>query len=161
MHTVSLFAALFLGNPLVNLGEMNVPAGLLLAFVPFGADLIELLVIPAIAFEAADVVKASLVVDPCGQSLDAQVKGDDPILAHGAGLPFLSLLAGLVFISLVLLLRIVIDERTVVVSPCIPGHRYLVKMLRRRFGEMRDDVGKAFVTAFASCRKHNRIALCV
>ena len=45
---------------------MDVAAGFLLALVPFRADFIELFVVPAVAFEPADVVEASLIVDSCG-----------------------------------------------------------------------------------------------
>ncbi len=61
MQTVSLFAALLLRNPFIDLGEMDVSTGFLLALVALGANLVELLVVGAVALEAADVVETSLV----------------------------------------------------------------------------------------------------
>jgi hypothetical protein len=49
MQTVSLLAPLLLCHPLVDTREMEIAAGLLLAFVPFRANLVKLLVVPAIA----------------------------------------------------------------------------------------------------------------
>ncbi len=161
MQTVLLFVALAFRDALVHLGEMDVPAGLLLAFVPFGTNFIKLPIVPAIALEPADVVEAPLVVEACCQRLDAQVKGDDPILTYGGGLASFALLAGLVFAVLVTLLGIVIDEGTVVVATCIPGYCYLVKVRRGVFGEMCDNVGIAFGSPIAtsSCRKCDGLPL--
>ena len=49
MQTVSLLAPLLLCHPLVDTREMEIAAGLLLAFVPFRANLVKLFVVPAIA----------------------------------------------------------------------------------------------------------------
>ncbi len=73
MQTVLLFAPLAFCNPLVDVGEMDVPAGFLLALVPFGADFVQLFIVPAIALEPANMVEASLVGVACCQRLDAQV----------------------------------------------------------------------------------------
>ena len=89
MQTVMLFAALASRYPLVDPGEMDVAARLLLALVSFRADFVELFVVPAIALEAADVVEAPLVADTCRQGLDAQVKGDDAVLRIGCCFRFL------------------------------------------------------------------------
>jgi hypothetical protein len=62
VQTVSLFATFLLGNPLVDTRKMNIPAEFLLAFVALGTNLVELLVVPAVAFEAADVVEVALIV---------------------------------------------------------------------------------------------------
>ena len=89
VQTVAFFIAFLPGDPLVDLGEMDVPAGLLLALVPFGADLVQLLVVVAVALEAADVVEAPLVGVARRQRLDAQVKGDNTISPQGSLLAFL------------------------------------------------------------------------
>src|SRR6266567_3308282 len=51
MQTVLLFTTFLFSNPLVDLGEVKVPTRFLLALVPLGANLVELLVVVAIAFE--------------------------------------------------------------------------------------------------------------
>lgn len=79
MQTVLLLAPLLLSDTLIDPREMEILAGFLLTPVAFGTNLIELLVIPAIALEAADVVETALVVHAGGQRLDTQVKGYDPI----------------------------------------------------------------------------------
>jgi hypothetical protein len=80
VQTVLLFVTLLLSNSLVDTREMEITAGLLLALVAFGANLIELLVILAVALEAADVVEAPLVGVAGCQRLDAQVKGHDAVI---------------------------------------------------------------------------------
>src|SRR6266849_4171478 len=62
--------------------------------------------VPAIAFEAPDVIEAALVVVARCQRLDAQVKSYDTLLAQGALLAFLACLARLVLV----LLSIIIDK---------------------------------------------------
>src|SRR5260370_38907321 len=140
---------------------MDVAAGFLLAFVLFGANFIELFVVPTVRLEAADVVEAPLVVEACCQRLDAQVKGNNAILAYGVVLPFFPALAGLALLVCFALLRSVVDTRAVVVATCIPGYRYLVKVRRRVFGEMGYNVGIAFGSpiAAASCRKRDGLPL--
>ena len=59
------FSTLLLGDPLVKVGDMYVPAGLLLAPNPFRADLVKLLVMPSVALETTDAVEAFPVVHPC------------------------------------------------------------------------------------------------
>src|SRR5689334_20138 len=61
MQTVLLLAPLLLRDSLINFGEMDVAAGFLLTFVAFGTDFVELLIIPTIALEAADVVETAFV----------------------------------------------------------------------------------------------------
>src|SRR5205085_5271703 len=61
VQTVLLFAALLLRNPLVDCGEMDIPAGILLALVAFGGILVELVIVPAVTLESDDVVEAPLV----------------------------------------------------------------------------------------------------
>src|SRR5215469_17328150 len=110
MQTVVLLATLLLCYPLVHVGEMKVAAGLLLAFVPFGANLVQLLVIVAVALEPADVVEARLVgVGRC-QGFDTQVKGHNAILTHGTGLAFFPALVGFALILVFVLFHIVIDK---------------------------------------------------
>src|SRR5713226_4992058 len=141
---------------------MDVAAGRLLTTVAFGANLVQLLVVPTVALEPADVVETSLVGDPCCQRFDAQVEGYGTIITHGALLAFVALLACLVVLLVCfVLLCIVIDKRTIVVASCVPGHRHLPKALRRGFGEMRCDVGVAFGSPFAtaSCGKKQRVPL--
>src|SRR5260370_12765035 len=138
---------------------MEVAAGFFLALVSFGANLVQLLIVPAVAFEAANVVEAPLVVEARCQRLDTQIKGDDAILAYGVVLPFLLLFALLISIALGMLLRIIVDKRAIVVATCIPGHGYLMKVLRRVFGEMGHDVGIAFVASFPSRRKRDGLPL--
>ncbi len=118
MQTVALLTLLAFRYPPVDFREMNISAGLLLAFISFGADLVELTVIPAVALEAADVVEPPLVVDARCQRFDTQVKGHDAIIAQGA---LLASLACLALIDLNLL-RIIVDERTVIVPAHIPGN---------------------------------------
>jgi hypothetical protein len=147
VQTVPLFVALALGHPFVHAREMEVPAGFLLAAVPLGADFVELLVVPAVAPKAADVVEASLVVDARCQCFDAQVEGHNAIVLHGAHFPLLTWLVPIVFDAL---FRIVIHKRAVVVSPSIPGHGNLAKVVRGRFGEVRHDVRVAFGSPLAT-----------
>src|SRR5260370_29796861 len=135
---------------------MHGAAGFLLAFVSFGANFIELFVVPTVALEAADVVEAPLVVEACCQRLDAQVKGHNAILAYGVVLPFFPLLAGLALLVCFALLRIVVDKRAVVVATCIPGYRYLVKVRRRVFGDMSHNVGIAFGSPIAATTRRKR-----
>src|SRR5260370_22815588 len=160
MQTVLLFTTLLLRNPLVHLGEMDVAAGFLLALVSFGANLIELLVVPPIPLEPTDMVEAPLVVVACCQGLDTQVKGHNAILAYGVALPFFPLLARLVLIIVVLLHCILIHKGPIVVPTCIPGHRYLMKMIGWFLCEMRDDVGITFGSPAmaSSCRKRDGVA---
>src|SRR5712692_9578139 len=80
MQTVAVFVAFAFRHPLVHLGEMDVPTGLLLTAVSFGAKLVQLLVVPTVALEPADVVKAALVSDAHGQGLNAQIEGDRAVL---------------------------------------------------------------------------------
>src|SRR5260370_6412613 len=140
---------------------MEVAAGFFLALVSFGANLVQLLIVPAVAFEAANVVEAPLVVEARCQRLDTQVKGDDAILAYRVVLPFLLLFALLISIALGMLLRIIVDTRAIVVATCIPGHRYLMKVLRRVLGEMGHDVGIAFAAPIAAtpCWEGDSVAL--
>src|SRR5947209_18661523 len=93
MQTVLLFAPLLLGNALIDSSEINIAAGFLLALVPFRANLIQLFVVVAVALEAADVVEAPLIGVACRKRLDGQIKGDHPIIAHGARLSVLAVLA--------------------------------------------------------------------
>jgi hypothetical protein len=160
VQTVSLFVAFLLGNPLVDLGEMNVPAGFLLAFVPFGANLVQLLVVVAVALEAADVVEAPLIGIARRQGLDAQVKGDNTLSPQGALLAFLPSLACLVLIVFAQL-RIVIDKRAIIVPARIPGDGHFVKMLRGFFCQVRYDILVAFrpPVATATCGEDDRLAL--
>src|SRR5260370_70634 len=78
----------FQRTPLGDAGEMGVAAGFFFALVWLGGDFMDLLVIPAVALETADAVEASLVVHPCCQRLDTQVKGDDAVITHRACLLF-------------------------------------------------------------------------
>ncbi len=131
---------------------------MLLAAITLRADLVELPVVPAVALEAADVVVAPLAVDARCQSLDAQVEGHDAIIAHGACLLLFPPLVRLVPIVCDTLLRIVVHERAGVVPARIPlDTATSSKVLRGRFGEMRDDVGEAFGSPIASatCREDN------
>ncbi len=75
-------------------------------------------------------------------------------------LPLFPSPAGLVFAFLIALLCIVIHERAIVVPVSILGHGYLVKVLRRRFGEMGDDVRVAFGSPFSTstCGEHDGVA---
>ncbi len=159
MQTVVLFVALAFCDPLVHLGKMDVPARLLLAAVTLGAYFVQLPVVPAVALEPADVVETSLVVDPCGQRFDAEIKGYDAIIAQGAHLSFFSLLVGLGLLAV--LLHIVIHERTVVIPSCIPGHRHLMKVLRWCLREMCDNIREAFGSppCTPSSRKHDGVPL--
>ncbi len=61
VQTVSLFVALLLGNAFVDLREMDVAARFLFALIALRADFIQLLVVPPITFEAANVVEPALV----------------------------------------------------------------------------------------------------
>lgn len=61
VQTVPLFVTLLFSNALVHLGEMEVVAGFLFAPVPLEPDLVQLLIVPAIALEAANVVEAPLI----------------------------------------------------------------------------------------------------
>jgi hypothetical protein len=54
---------------------MDIPAGLLLAAVPPGADLVQLFVIPLMALLAADVCEAALLIDPTESRLIPRLKG--------------------------------------------------------------------------------------
>ena len=76
VQTVTALVALLFRDPLVDLREVNIPARFLLAAVPLGADLVQLLVVPLMALLAADVIEAPLLVDARRQRLDAQIKGD-------------------------------------------------------------------------------------
>jgi hypothetical protein len=49
-------------------------------------------------------------------------------------------LAWLVLVIVVILRCIVIHERAIVVAACISGYGYLLKVLRRVFGEMRYNI---------------------
>src|SRR6266571_4656316 len=62
MQTVLLLAPLLLCHPFVDAREMEVAARFLFTLVPLGAELVELLVVGAIALEAANVVGTALVV---------------------------------------------------------------------------------------------------
>src|SRR6266567_7274476 len=117
VQTVSLFIALALSNPLVHLGEVQVAPRLLLAAVALRADFVQLLVVPTVALEAADVVEAPLIVHPCCQRLDAQVESYNTAIAQSVLLALFPFLTGLVVKSRFVLLGIIIDERTVVVPP--------------------------------------------
>ena len=103
MQTVSLFEALLLSNPFVDLGEMDVPARFLLALVALGAKLVELFVVPAVALEAADVLETALIVHTGCQCLNAQFKCHDTLIAQGTPLAFLPFLARLAWIVFMLL----------------------------------------------------------
>jgi len=70
VQTVALFVALAFRYPLVDLGEMDVAAGLLLTTVAFGTNLVQLFVVVAVALEPANVVETSLVGDPCCQRVE-------------------------------------------------------------------------------------------
>src|SRR6266699_411525 len=153
MQTVLLFVALAFRYPLVDFGEMDIPAGMLFAAVPLRANFIQLLVVPSVTFEPADVVEAPLVVDASRERLDAQFESHDAVAAYGERLPLFPILAGLVLIVFGVLLSIVKYKRAVVVPSCIPGDGYFAKVLGRRFSEMRDDIGIAFGSPIppASC----------
>ncbi len=161
VQTVPLFVALALGHPLVHTREMDVAAGLLLAAVTLRADFVQLFVMPAVALKAADVVEAPLVVDAGCQRLDAQVEGQDTIISHESYLPFFPSLARFLPTVYDVLLRVVVHERAIIVPPCVPGHRHLMKVLRRGFGEVRDDVWVTFGAPLATttCRQDDGVAL--
>ncbi len=154
MQTVALFIALAFGHPLVDPREVEVAARLLLAAVSLGANFVQLLVVPAVAAEAADVVEASLVVDARRQRLDAQIESDDALLAQGASLAFSWRLVPT-------LRRIVVDERAVIVPPRISGHGYLVKVVGWIFRKVRLDVLVAFRPPLAASagRENDRLTL--
>jgi len=61
VQTVSLFVAFLFGNAFVHAREMNVATRLFLATVSLGTYLVQLLVVPAIALEAANAVEPALV----------------------------------------------------------------------------------------------------
>ena len=65
-------------------------------------------------------------------------------------LPFFTSLSRFVLTVLFVLFGIVIDERAIVVPMCIPGHCYLLKMVRGVLGEMGNDVGVAFGSLIAT-----------
>src|SRR5205085_11041115 len=104
VQTVALLAPLLFGYSLVDLGEMDVSTRFLLALVPLGTNLVQLLVVPTIALEAANVIEAPLIVDSGCQRLDAQVKGHDTLIAQGTLL--LAPLACLVLVIIFVLLGI-------------------------------------------------------
>ncbi len=121
---------------------MDVPARFLLTAVAFGANLVQLSVVPAVALESANVVETPLIGDAHGQGFDAQVKGYGTVVAHGALLALFALLAGMVFgILVLLLLRIIVHERAIVASSRISGHRHFPKVFRRRLGKMATILG--------------------
>src|SRR5712691_9271873 len=136
---------------------MDVPARFLLTPVAFGAYLVQLFVVVAVALEPANMVETPLVGYAHGQGLDAQVKSHGTVVAHRT---WLALLASVVFGDLFLvLLCIIVDERARVVAARIPGYRYLPEVLWWCFGEMGNDVGVAFVASSATRGKYEGIAL--
>src|SRR5260221_11176981 len=100
---------------------MEIEVGFLPALGPFRANLVELLVVPAVALEAADVVEAALVVDACRQRLDAQAKGHNAFITQGTLLALFSPPGGFVRLIFVLL-RTAVNEREGIVPTGVPGH---------------------------------------
>ena len=139
---------------------MEVASGLLLTFVPFGANLVQLLVVPAIALEPADVIEAPLVVVARCQCLDPQIKGDNTISPQGTWLALFSSFVCLARIVLTLL-RIIVDERAVIVPAHIPADSHFAEVVRRFLGEMGHNVGEAFGSPISpsSCRKRDSLPL--
>src|SRR5258708_31512323 len=103
---------------------MDIPTRLLLAFVAFGTDIIELLVIPPRSFEAANSIGAPLLVNAYRQCFYPQIKGyhtrrfahlDGPLSREGR----------------------------VVVTACISTDRHFFELLWRRFCETGHHIRKA------------------
>ena len=78
VQTVAALVALALRDALIDPGEVDVASRLLLAAVPFGAKLVQLLVVPAGALEAADVVEPASSVVADGQRLDPETRRPRP-----------------------------------------------------------------------------------
>src|ERR1051326_5248678 len=119
---------------------MDIPTRFLFAAVPPGADLVQLLVIPASALEPADVVEATLPVVADSQGLEAQIEGHH---TTGLFLPFWRL----------------IDKGGVIVAARISGNCHLAKATRRHFGKVGNDSGKAFVLPLAASGQHQLLAV--
>src|SRR5690348_3118822 len=83
VQTVTLFVALALRDALINLREVEVAAGFLLAAVPLRTNRVELAVVPVVALEATDRVDAPLLVHARCQRLDAQVNGEQTAVSLG------------------------------------------------------------------------------
>src|ERR1051326_7796366 len=98
VQTVLLLAPLFLGDTFVDPREVEIAARFLLTLVPFGTNLVQLFVIPAIALEAAEVIETTFVSIASSQCLDTQIKGHDALIAEGTRL--LTLLAPLACLAL-------------------------------------------------------------
>src|SRR5712692_1826717 len=157
VQTVLLFVALVFGYSLVHLRETDVAAGFLFTAIPLRSNFVQLSVVPAVALEPADVVKTPLISDAHGQCLDAQVKGYRTLVTHW----MLLALFALVLFGVLVLLRIIVHERTVVVPSCISGHGHFPKVFRWGFSQMGCDVGVPFgcISPTAPCGQDDRVAL--
>lgn len=107
---------------------MQIATRFLLTFVSLGPQLVQLLVVVAIAFEAADMVEPALVIHPCCQRLDAQVKGHHAVITQRTWLAFFASLACCAVLIVFVLLRIVIDERAIIAPTPIPGDGHFMKI---------------------------------
>src|SRR5262245_50493303 len=113
---------------------MHVPAGFLLAAVPLGTDLVQVLVRPLISLEATDMITSALLIHPNGERLDTQGK------CHHVSRTWLGFWC-------------FIDKGGVVVPPCIPTHSDLAKATGRPFGKARQESGHPFVLSRTTRRQ--------
>src|SRR5947209_16062694 len=114
VQAITLLVAFLLGNALVNLAQVNIPARFLLALVPLCPDFVELFVVPLTAFEPANGVEPILFIDASCQRLNAKIKGDN-------------------FPWRLYLFLDPITKRSVVVTSAIPTDCHFSKALWRNF----------------------------
>ena len=105
---------------------MDIPARFLLAAVSLGADFVELLVVPLMAFEATNMIETTVPVVASRKRLDAQINGND--------VP-----------TLLVCFLYQVDKGRVVVPACISTDGYLFVACRRGFAEASDDRGIGLV----------------
>src|SRR5260221_11968289 len=133
MMTSLLFASFLRRSLLISLGKLDIPPGLLLTIVTFGAQLVKLLVVVAIAFEAADMIEAPLIGIADRELFDAQIEGGNTLLAAGSRSPLVLLLFA--FPVRGLGHCVIVDKKAEEAAMCIAGCRIMPKSHTRPFRE--------------------------
>jgi hypothetical protein len=134
MKTIPLLTLLLARDAFVHLAQVLVASRLLLTFVSFRADLVELAVIPLSSLEATHAIDPPLFIDPCCQCLDPQIKGNHAI-------------------SVAYFFRQFCHKRSIIVVSGISTNGNLFVVLRWLFSQFCFDIGTLFVLAFSSSRQ--------
>jgi len=154
---ILLFPAFLRRNLLISLGKLAIPPRLLLTLVTLGAQLVKLLVVVAIAFEAADMIEAPLIGIADRKLFDAQIEGGNTLLAAGSRSPLVLLLFA--FPVRGLGRCVIVDKRAEVVAMRIASDRHISKALGRHFHEGSTHIGKLFLAPFAPGGKLDGVPL--